>query len=211
MTTSAGITRCDLSTPSLTGWISRRRGSSRVAAEGDGPPGYAPGRSAEALHLRLSEPGAIEPSAGGGMPSQHRGHLAACGRLKPDFKTIADFRRDNRDAFKARVPPVRAAVSPARPVWSRTAGGGRDAHQGGQQQGSQLHARLAGRSSSRPPTSVSTDYLAQGSMKAMSPSRERAARGRRTSRRKSRPCERGAVDTAQFWRSLNARARARFR
>ena len=34
------------------------------------------------------------------MPSQHRGHLDVR-TLKPDFKTIADFRADNRAAFKA--------------------------------------------------------------------------------------------------------------
>ena len=31
-------------------------------------------------------------------------------QLKPDFKTIADFRRDNRGAFPGRVSPVRAVV-----------------------------------------------------------------------------------------------------
>ena len=34
------------------------------------------------------------------MSSQHRGHLAAA-EPQPDFKTIADFRRDNRSAFKS--------------------------------------------------------------------------------------------------------------
>ena len=50
--------------------------------------------------------------------------------LKPDFKTIADFRSDNR-AFC--VSPIHTAVQAARPVRTRTAGGGRDPHQGGQQ------------------------------------------------------------------------------
>ena len=41
-----------------------------------GRPAYAPGGPAEAVHLRLSEPG---PQAGGssGNPPQHRGDLAA--------------------------------------------------------------------------------------------------------------------------------------
>jgi transposase len=51
--------------------------------------------------------------------------------LKPDFKTIADFRRDNR-GLPVRVPSVRAAVPAARPLWARVAGRGRNPHQGDQ-------------------------------------------------------------------------------
>ena len=51
-------------------------------------------RPAEALHLRLPQPGPLQPSAGGRDPSQRRADLAE-GQLTPDFKTIADFRRDN--------------------------------------------------------------------------------------------------------------------
>ncbi len=36
----------------------------RVEAKAMGRPGYAPGDLLEALHLRLSEPGPIEPAAG---------------------------------------------------------------------------------------------------------------------------------------------------
>ena len=42
-----------------------------------GRPRYAPADLLKALHLRLSEPGAVEPSAGGRDPSQYRGDLAA--------------------------------------------------------------------------------------------------------------------------------------
>jgi hypothetical protein len=45
-------------------------------AEGDGPPELRAGRPAEALYLRLSEPGAVKSAAGGRMPSQRRGYLA---------------------------------------------------------------------------------------------------------------------------------------
>ena len=65
--------------------------------------------------------------------------------LKPDFKTIADFRRDNRNAFR---PVFREFVLLCRQLdllRSRTAGGGRHAHQGGEQQGSQFHPRIADR------------------------------------------------------------------
>ena len=52
-----------------------------------------------AVYLRPLEPGALEPAAG---DESHRNieviWLLRC--LKPDFKTIADFRRDNRAAFR---------------------------------------------------------------------------------------------------------------
>src|SRR5215475_2631166 len=52
-------------------------GFGRVAPKGDGPPGICAWGSAEALHLRLPEPSAIEPPAGGRNPPQYRGDLAA--------------------------------------------------------------------------------------------------------------------------------------
>lgn len=52
--------------------------------------------------------------------------------LRPDFKTIADFRRDNRFAFKA-VFRLCAPVPQARPVWSRAAGDGWNTAEGGEQ------------------------------------------------------------------------------
>src|ERR1019366_6220700 len=69
--------------------------------------------------------------------------------LKPAFKTIADFRRDNRGAFRSVFRPVRAAVPAARSFRARVAGGRRNPHQGGQQQGSQFYAQLAGKVHSR--------------------------------------------------------------
>ena len=98
MITSARTTRCGSSTPSSRAG-SDRSGFVRAAGKADGAAGLRAGRSAEALHLRLSEPGAVEPAAGSREPPQHRGDLAVAD-LKPDFKTIADFRRDNRGAFK---------------------------------------------------------------------------------------------------------------
>src|SRR5450631_3735423 len=46
-----------------------------------------------------------------GMPSQHRDHWLLR-ILKPDFQTIADFRRDNRVAFRCAAVP---AAQPLRP------------------------------------------------------------------------------------------------
>src|SRR6516165_2584866 len=60
--------------------------------------------------------------------------------LKPDFKTIADFRRDNRNAFRQVFRQFCAALSPTGRVWSGVAGGRWHADQGSQQQGSQFHA-----------------------------------------------------------------------
>jgi len=45
--------------------------------------------------------------------------------LKPDFKTIADFRSDNRAAFRSVFRQFRAAVPASRSVRPRVAGGGR--------------------------------------------------------------------------------------
>ena len=47
--------------------------------------------------------------------------------LRPDFKTIADFRRDNRAAFKAVFRAFAIPVSQARSVRARAAGSGRHA------------------------------------------------------------------------------------
>ena len=46
-------------------------------AERDRAPGVRSLRLAEAVHLRVSEPGAVQPSAGGGNPPQPGGDLAA--------------------------------------------------------------------------------------------------------------------------------------
>jgi transposase len=62
--------------------------------------------------------------------------------LKPDFKTIADFRRDNASAFR---PIFRQFVLPIGPGWPGVDRGGRHADQGGQQQRPQLHPLIADR------------------------------------------------------------------
>ena len=96
--------------------------------------------------------------------------------LKPDFKTIADFRRDNRAAFK---PVFREFVLLCRrlDLFGRellAVDGTR--HQGGQQQGPQLHAGLAGRSSSSGPTPSSTT-ICSASTRATGQRRRPQARG----------------------------------
>src|ERR1700730_6797251 len=144
--TSAWTTRCGSLTPLSMSLTLRRRDSSR--GEGDGPSRLCAGRSVETLHLWLFEPGAVEPSAGDGEPPQHRGDLAA---PKPEAG-LQDHRRlpaRQSRCLPVRVPSVRAAVPAARPLWARVAGGGRNPHQGGQQQGPQLYPELAARLHSR--------------------------------------------------------------
>ncbi len=75
-------------------------GFERVAARATGRPGYAPGDLLK-LHIygylnRVRSSRRLEAEC-------HRNIevIWLLRTLKPDFKTIADFRRDNRDAFKA--------------------------------------------------------------------------------------------------------------
>ena len=113
-------------------------------AEGDRPSRLCARRSAEALHLRLPEPGAVQPPAGSRDPPQHRGDLAAAA---PEAR-LQDHRRfppRQPQRLPPGLPPIRAAVPPAGPVRPGAAGGGWHADQGGQQQGPQFHPRVADR------------------------------------------------------------------
>ena len=60
--------------------------------------------------------------------------------LKPDFKTIADFRRDNRAAFRSVFHQF--ALLCRRLDLPRDAGRGQNPHQGGQQQGPETQNSL---------------------------------------------------------------------
>ena len=115
----------------------------RVEAKAMGRPGYAPGDLLK-LYIygylnRVRSSRRLETEC-------HRNIevLWLLRTLKPDVKTIADFRRQSRGVSR-RVPPVRIAVPTPRPVRPRVAGGRRNPHQGGQQQGSQLHPLFAAR------------------------------------------------------------------
>ena len=118
-------------------------GFARVTPKATGRPGYAPGDL-----LKLYIYGYLN------RVRSSRRLEAECHRnieviwllrsLKPDFKTIADFRRDNRAAFRAVFRQFVLLCRRTQSFRARTAGGGRHAHQGGQQQGPQLHEELAG-------------------------------------------------------------------
>ena len=104
------------------GWAGPHGGRVRRGrAEGDGPAGVCACRPAEALHLRLPEPGALQPAAGGRDLPQHRGDLAAAA---PEAR-LQDHRRlpaRQPRRLQAGLPRVRAAVPAARPVRTRVAG-----------------------------------------------------------------------------------------
>ena len=63
--------------------------------------------------------------------------------LQPDFKTIADFRRDNRGRVPEGVSRLRPALPRTRPLRPRAGGGRWHPHQGREQPGPRLHARQA--------------------------------------------------------------------
>src|ERR1700726_5198219 len=79
-------------------------GFKRVTPKGTGRPGYAPGDL-----LKLYIYGYLHPvRSSRGLEAECHRHIEVIWllrTLKPDFKTIADFRRDNRAAFRAVFRP----------------------------------------------------------------------------------------------------------
>ena len=98
-TTSARRTRCALSKPSSRGWDLPAAGFARVEPEETGRPGYRPSDL-----LKLYIYGYLNRIRSSRRPEAetHRNIkvIWLLRHLKPDFKTIADFRRDNRKAFR---------------------------------------------------------------------------------------------------------------
>jgi transposase len=77
-------------------------GFGRVEPEVTGRPGYPAFGFAEALNLRLSQPGPVEPAPDqvrGGLFEREAGRnvevMWLTGHLAPDHKTIANLRKDN--------------------------------------------------------------------------------------------------------------------
>ena len=92
-------TRCGSSTPSSTGWTCRRRGSPVLQPRGPAVRATHPGDLLK-LYIygylnRIRSSRRLEAET-------HRNIevIWLLRHLKPDFKTIADFRRDNRNAFR---------------------------------------------------------------------------------------------------------------
>ena len=184
-------------------------GFARVEAKATGRPGYAPGDLLK-LYIygylnRVRSSRRLEREA-----QRNIEVIWLLRGLKPDFKTIADFRRDNRAPF-ARFPPVRALVPAARPLRPRVAGGRRNPNQGGQQQGPQLHSLFAANVHSR-------RRRALGGLPQAA--RRGRCRGRRNKRRRAHQepgredrgaAPRSAAATTRCWQSSNEPARTRYR
>ena len=117
-------------------------GFGRVDAKATGRPGYAPGDL-----LKLYIYGYLNRvRSSRRLERECRCNVEVIwllGASKPGFKTIVDFRRDNRAAFRG-VFRQFVLLSGARPQRPRVAGGRRNSHQGGQQQGPQLPRALRG-------------------------------------------------------------------
>ena len=94
-------------------------GFARVEAKATGRPGYAPGDL-----LKLYIYGYLNRvRSSRRLERECRCNVEVIwllGGLKPDFKTVADFRRGNRRGVSRRFPPVVPAARPLRP---RVAGG----------------------------------------------------------------------------------------
>jgi transposase len=107
----------------------------RAAATATGRPGYAP---ADLLKLSISGSlNRVRSSRRLKMESRRNSEVIWLRRsLKPDFKTIADFRCDHRGAFWSVLRAFALLCWQLDLfVWSRVAGRGRNSAQGGQQQG----------------------------------------------------------------------------
>jgi transposase len=109
-------------------------GFARVVANWTGRPGYAP-KDLLKLYIygylnRVLSSHRLEAET-------HRNIevIRLLRNLKPDVKTIADFRSANGTAFRPIFRQFCAALSSTGPIWPGTAGRGRHADQGGQQQG----------------------------------------------------------------------------
>ena len=104
-----------------------------VHAEDDGPPGLCAGRSARSsIFTVIFDPGAVKSQQLEAECHRNIEVIWLLRTLKPDFKTIADFRSENRAAFKAVLPQFALVVQRPQAFRARVAGRGWHAHQGGQ-------------------------------------------------------------------------------
>ena len=98
-----------------------------------GPSGVPPGGAVEDLRLRVSQPPAVQSASRAGDAAQRGADAGSTGRSTPDFKTIADFRKDNGQAIRQRLSRIHRAVPPAQSVLRSDRGDRRQQVQGGQQ------------------------------------------------------------------------------
>ena len=184
-------------------------GFGRVAAKATGRPGYSP---ADLLKLYIyGDSNRVRSSRRLEMESHRNIEVIWLLRsLKPDFKTIADFRRDNRAAFRS---VFREFVLLCR----RLDLYGREllAVDGTRIKAVNNKDRNFTRNSLqdfiRAADERLDDYLRRR-MRAISRKAERAAaRARRTWPRRSRRSAKNAAGTGRCWRNLNEPARTKYR
>ena len=183
-------------------------GFARVAPKATGRPGYAPGDLLKQYIYgylnRVRSSRRLEAEC-------HRNIevIWLLRTLKPDFKTIADFRSDNRAAFRA---VFRDFVL----LCKRLDLFGREllAVDGTRLKAVNNKDRNFTRNSLETFIKAAMKGLtiiSNGSTRAMSRKTERAARGRKIWRRRSRRCATSAAATGRCWRISDEAARARYR
>ena len=146
------------------------------AAGRDGTAGVSPGHAAQDLRLRLPESHPVQPPAGARNPAQRRADLADR-PLTPDFKTIADFRRDNGEAIRKVCREFVLLCRQLKLFVDGDRGHRRQQVQGSQQPRQELHRPQAPRASNKSRTASSTTWT-NSTGRTGSP--DGAARGRVT-------------------------------
>ena len=185
-------------------------GFKRVTPKVTGRPGYAPGDL-----LKLYIYGYLN------RVRSSRRLEAECHRnieviwllrtLKPDFKTIADFRE------RQSQPPSAPCSASSRCCAGNSIFSGASCWRWMARASRRSTTRTATsrrtrwRSSSRRWTSVWTNICERLDESDVDGSREQAARAPKTSRKRSRRCARSAVATRRCWRNWSGAARARYR
>ena len=207
MTTSALRTRCASSKPSSTGSTWPPRGS-RVEPKDTGRPSYLP---ADLLKLyiygylnRIRSSRRLEAET-------HRNVevIWLLRQLKPDFKTIADFRRDNDKAFRP-VFCQFVLLCKQLDLFGRELLAADGTRIKAVNNKDRNFTRARWPSSSNWPTRSSMITFG-GSTKAMPSSRPRVAHGSRSWGKRSRRFASGAIDAGKCWRSWSGPARTRSR
>ncbi len=172
-------------------------GFARVVAKATGRPGYAPG---DLLKLYIY-----------GYLNRVRSSRRLEAECHRNIEVIGLFQARQSRGVSRRVPPVRVAVPAARPLRPRVAGGRRNPHQGGQQQGSQLHPLFAARVHPRRRRAVGRLPQAARRRRRRGWRDRGAARARRTWPRRSRRSARSTAVTKRCWLSSTEPARTRSR
>ena len=184
-------------------------GFARVAAKAKGRPGYVPGDLLK-LYIygylnRVQSSRRLERETDRNIEV-----IWLLRSLKPDFKTIADFRRDNRAAFRA---VFRQFVLLCRrlDLYGRELIAVDGTRIKAVNNKDRNFTRSSLRESSGPPTSGWMIISRDSTRATPKTARRPAGRARKISPRRSKPCARSAAVTRRCWLSLTGPARTRSR